>query len=93
MVGDIKTKEAEKDNLINLMVGKKNWIVFTKTGITLGNINIIGKNLSHEKAINTSLPLIWRNCRLCQLLSSGRTELMKTVFGAYAKKNGEDTVR
>ena len=49
MVGDIKTKEAEKDNLINLMVGRELDSFYTKNKHHIGEIALSVKNLSHEK--------------------------------------------
>ena len=91
MVGDIKTKEAEKDNLINLMVGRELDSFYTKNKHHIGEIALSVKNLSHEKYFsNASFTARYGEIvGFAGLVGSGRTELMKTVFGAYAKKNGE----
>ena len=91
MVGDIKTKEAEKDNLINLMVGRELDSFYTKNRHHIGEIALSVKNLSHEKYFsNASFTARYGEIvGFAGLVGSGRTELMKTVFGAYAKKNGE----
>ena len=89
--GDIKTKEAEKDNLINLMVGRELDSFYTKNKHHIGEIALSVKNLSHEKYFsNASFTARYGEIvGFAGLVGSGRTELMKTVFGAYAKKNGE----
>ena len=91
MVGDIKTKEAEKDNLINLMVGRELDSFYTKNKHHIGEIALSVKNLSHEKYFsNASFTARYGEIvGFAGQVGSGRTELMKTVFGAYAKKNGE----
>lgn len=91
IVGNVKTKEAEKDRLINLMVGRelKNYYIRTKHEIK--GVSLEVKGLSHEKYFKD----ISFNARYGEILGfyglvgAGRTELMKTIFGAMHKKDGE----
>lgn len=91
MVGDLLTKEAEKDRLINLMVGRELDSFYTKNKHHIGDIALSVKNLSHEKYFSNACftARYGEIVGFAGLVGAGRTELMKTIFGAYSQKSGE----
>lgn len=91
MVGDLVTAEAQKEKLIQLMVGRELDSFYTRNRHQIGDVALETRNLSHGK--------YFRNASFCArfgeivgfagLVGAGRTELMKTIFGAYQKSGGE----
>lgn len=91
MVGDIRTKEADRDHLISLMVGRELSSFYTKNKHDIGKVALEARNLSHTKLFsNASFTARYGEIvGFAGLVGAGRTELMKTVFGAYPKSGGE----
>src|SRR5699024_3576661 len=91
MVGDIRTKEADRDHLISLMVGRELSSFYTKNKHDIGKVALEARNLSHTKLFsNASFTARYGEIvGFAGLEGAGRTELMKTVFGAYPKSGGE----
>lgn len=91
MVGDLVTKEADKDELIRLMVGRELSSFYTRTQHKIGDVAIEVKNLSHSKFFkNASFKARYGEIvGFAGLVGAGRTELMKTIFGAYSKTEGD----
>lgn len=91
MVGDLRTKEAEKEQLIELMVGRELDSFYTKNKHHIGEVALSVKDLSHEKYFRDAsfTARYGEIVGFAGLVGAGRTELMKTIFGAYARKSGE----
>ena len=91
MVGNLVTKEADKDELIRLMVGRELSSFYTRTQHKIGDVAIEVKNLSHSKFFkNASFKARYGEIvGFAGLVGAGRTELMKTIFGAYSKTEGD----
>ncbi|NLG88625.1 MAG: sugar ABC transporter ATP-binding protein [Clostridiaceae bacterium] len=91
IVGNVKTKEAEKDRLINLMVGRELKNYYTRTKHEIKGVSLEVKGLSHEKYFK-DISFYARYGEILGfygLVGARRTELMKTIFGAMHKKDGE----
>lgn len=91
MVGDLRTREADRDHLIGLMVGRELDSFYTKNKHRIGEVALETKNLSHAKFFsNASITARYGEIvGFAGLVGAGRTELMKTIFGAYPKSGGE----
>ncbi|WP_373218554.1 sugar ABC transporter ATP-binding protein [Ruminococcus sp. 5_1_39BFAA] len=91
MVGDVPTKEADKDDLIRMMVGRELSSYYTRNKHEIKGVSLEVKGLSHDKYFkNASLQARYGEIiGFAGLVGAGRTELMKTVFGAYPKTGGE----
>lgn len=91
MVGDLVTKEAEKEKLIQLMVGRELSSFYTRNKHTIGETALEVRGLSHAKYFkNASFKARYGEIiGFAGLVGAGRTELMKTIFGAYQKTGGE----
>lgn len=91
MVGNLETKTAGKDELIRLMVGRELTSFYTRNKHYIGKTALETKNLSNEKFFqNASFEARYGEIvGFAGLVGAGRTELMKTIFGAYSKSGGE----
>ena len=91
MVGDVKTSEANRDDLIRLMVGRELSNFYTRNKHDVQSTSIEVKNLSHSKYFkNASFYARYGEILgFAGLVGAGRTELMKTIFGAYPSTSGE----
>lgn len=91
MVGDVPTKEADKDDLIRMMVGRELSSYYTRNKHEIKGVSLEVKGLSHDKYFkNASFQARYGEIiGFAGLVGAGRTELMKTVFGAYPKTGGE----
>jgi len=90
-VGNIKTAEAQKDKLINLMVGRELKNYYTRNKHEIKGLSLEVKGLSHEKYFN-NINFYARYGEILGfygLVGAKRTELMKTIFGTIQKKEGE----
>lgn len=91
MVGDLATKNAQRDELIRLMVGRELSSFYTRNKHQIGNVALEVKGLSHSKYFkDVSFQARYGEIvGFAGLVGAGRTELMKTIFGAYPKTAGE----
>ena len=91
MIGDVPTKTADRDELIRMMVGRELSSYYTRSVHERKGIALEVKDLQHHKYFKH----INFNVRYGEivgfagLVGAGRTELMKTIFGAFQKSGGD----
>lgn len=91
MIGDVPTSEADKDELIKMMVGRELSSYYTRNKHEIKGISLEVKGLEHEKYFK-DVNVHARYGEIvgfAGLVGARRTELMKTIFGAYQKSGGE----
>lgn len=91
MVGDVRTEEADRDNLIQLMVGKRLKNYFIRGEHESQGIALEVKNLSHNKYFR-NINFYARYGEVVGffgLVGAGRSEVMKTIFGTYSSTEGD----
>ena len=91
IIGDVPTKEADKDELIKMMVGRELSNYYTRSRHEIKGVSLEVKNLSHEKYFKdvSFYARYGEIVGFAGLVGARRTELMKTIFGAYPKSGGE----
>lgn len=91
MVGNVPIDKANREELINLMVGRELKNYYTRNSHELKGVSLEVKNLSHPTLFSDiSFKAHYGEIvGFSGLVGSKRTELMKTIFGAYKKKSGE----
>ena len=91
LVGNIPTAEADKEKLITLMVGRSLKSYYTRTAHPVGAVSLEVKNLSHKRFFkDVSFKARYGEIvGFAGLVGARRTELMKTIFGAYKKAGGQ----
>lgn len=91
IIGDVPTKTADRDELIRMMVGRELSSYYTRSVHERKGIALEVKDLQHHKYFKH----INFNVRYGEivgfagLVGAGRTELMKTIFGAFQKSGGD----
>lgn len=90
VVGDVLTREARKDELINLMVGRSLSKYYTHTVHQTGDVSLEVCNLSCSRYFqDVSFKAHYGEIvGFAGLVGARRTEVMKTIFGAYKKTGG-----
>jgi len=92
-VGTLKTKETDTNELVTMMVGRDIKDMYPKREVPIGDTVMKVKNLTAEGFDNVSFNLRKGEILgIFGLLGSGRTSLVKVLFGANKIKNGEITV-
>lgn len=91
MVGSVETKDADKDELIRLMVGRELSNYYTRSKHKIGERSLEVTDLSHEKYFKdvSFYARYGEIVGFAGLVGARRTELMKTIFGAFRKTGGE----
>jgi len=91
MVGDLKTEGAQREELIRLMVGRELSSFYTRNKHEIKGVSLEVKGLSHKKYFRDASfhARYGEIVGFAGLVGAGRTELMKTVFGAYPRTEGE----
>ena len=91
MVGDVNTPEANRDSLIRMMVGRELSKFYTRNEHEIKGTSLEVKGLSHSKYFKDASfhARYGEIVGFAGLVGAGRTELMKTVFGAYRKTEGQ----
>jgi ribose transport system ATP-binding protein len=89
-VGEVKTKDINKDALIEMMVGRKLEEQFPYRKSTKEHTILKVENLNFgDKVCNISFEAKGGEILgISGLMGSGRTELAKTIFGEYRKSSG-----
>ncbi len=91
MIGDVPTPEADKDELIKMMVGRELSSYYTRNKHEIKGTSLEVKGLDHEKYFKdvNFHARYGEIVGFAGLVGARRTELMKTIFGAYQKSGGE----
>jgi len=91
MVGDVNTAEAKRDDLIRMMVGRELSSFYTRNKHEIKGTSLEVRGLSHAQYFKDASfhARYGEIVGIAGLVGAGRTELMKTVFGAYPKTGGE----
>ena len=89
-IGEVKTKDITKDDLISMMVGRKLEDQFPYKKSSEGYTILKVENLSFdEKVCDISFEAkSGEILGISGLMGSGRTEMAKTIFGEYKKSSG-----
>ncbi|EKT61411.1 ribose ABC transporter ATP-binding protein RbsA [Providencia sneebia] len=89
-IGEKAVNELEEDTLIEMMVGRKLEDQYPRIQIPTGDIRLQIDNISGPGVDNASFSLhSGEILGISGLMGSGRTELMKIIYGAALKKSGE----
>jgi len=89
-VGTRKIQETDHGKLVALMVGRDIKDMYPKKEVEIGDVVMDVKNLSADGIDNISFELKKGEILgIFGLLGSGRTSLVKTLFGANKIKNGQ----
>lgn len=90
MVGDIATRDAKKDQLINLMVGRSLSKYYTHSAHPVGGVSLEVRDLCNNRYFrDVSFQARYGEIvGFAGLVGARRTEVMKTIFGAYRKTGG-----
>lgn len=88
--GNALIKDIDNDDLITMMVGRKIEDQFPYREVKKGNVILDVKNLSSNTGVENASFEVREGeiLGIAGLMGSGRTELAKTIFGAYKKTNG-----
>ena len=91
MVGDVRTAEANREELIRMMVGRELSSFYTRNKHEIKGTSLDIRNLSHAKYFKDASfhARYGEIVGFAGLVGAGRTELMKTIFGAYPSSGGE----
>lgn len=89
-VGTLKTKESDSNKLVEMMVGRDIKDMYPKRHVPIGGVVMEVNNLGAEGFDNISFKLRKGEILgIFGLLGSGRSSLVKALFGANKIKNGE----
>ena len=91
MVGDVKTQEADRDGLIRMMVGRELSSFYIRNEHDVQGTSLEVRGLSHGRYFKDASFYVRYGeiVGFAGLVGAGRTELMKTVFGAYPSTGGD----
>lgn len=91
-VGNVETKTAVREELVNMMVGRELTSYYTKSDRKIGNVALDVKNLCNTdqgiKNLNFHVKY-GEVVGFAGLVGAKRTETMKTIFGVMKKTSGE----
>lgn len=91
-VGNVETKIAIREELVNMMVGRELTSYYTRNEHKLGGIALEVKNLCNQEQGIENLNFHVRYGEVvgfAGLVGAKRTETMKTIFGVLKKSSGE----
>lgn len=90
-IGEVKTKDITKDDLISMMVGRKLEEQYPYRKSPEGQAILKVENLSFSKKVR-NISFAAKGGEILGfsgLMGSGRTEMAKTIFGEYKKSSGK----
>ncbi|MBU3190371.1 sugar ABC transporter ATP-binding protein [Clostridium bowmanii] len=90
-IGEVKTKDITKDDLISMMVGRKLEELYPYKKSAEGQAILKVENLSFSKKVS-NISFEAKSGEILGfsgLMGSGRTEMAKTIFGEYKKSSGK----
>lgn len=88
-IGEKPVSELEEEKLIEMMVGRKLEDQYPRVDIQAGGTRLQLENVSGPGVTNASFTLkSGEILGVSGLMGAGRTELMKIIYGAAAKKSG-----
>lgn len=91
-VGNVETKTAVREKLVNMMVGRELTSYYTKSNRKIGDVALEVKNLcnSEQGIQNVNFQVRYGEVvGFAGLVGAKRTETMKTIFGVMKKTSGE----
>ena len=91
-VGNVETKTAVREKLVNMMVGRELTSYYTKSNRKIGEVALEVKNLcnSEQGIQNVNFQVRYGEVvGFAGLVGAKRTETMKTIFGVMKKTSGE----
>ena len=91
-VGNVETKTAVREDLVNMMVGRELTSYYTRNKHKIGNVALEVKDLcnSSENIRDVNFHVRYGEVvGFAGLVGAKRTETMKTIFGAMKKTGGE----
>jgi len=91
-VGNVETKTAVREELVNMMVGRELTSYYTRNKHEIGEIALEVRDLCNAEEGIKNLNFHVRYGEVigfAGLVGAKRTETMKTIFGAYKKTSGE----
>ncbi|MGG4609208.1 ribose ABC transporter ATP-binding protein RbsA [Providencia sp. Me31A] len=92
-IGEKPVSELEEEKLIEMMVGRKLEDQYPRIDVPEGSIRLQLKNVSGHGVTDASFILkAGEILGVSGLMGAGRTELMKIIYGASAKKTGVITL-
>ncbi len=94
LIGTKRTDETNRAELIKMMVGRDLLDMYPKEKVPIGDTILTVENLSYKDEVKNASFSLKRGeiLGLFGLEGSGRTTLLKTVFGAYKKDTGTITI-
>ncbi|MCR4955446.1 MAG: sugar ABC transporter ATP-binding protein [Lachnospiraceae bacterium] len=91
-VGNVKTKEARREELVNMMVGRELTSYYTRNAHDVGDIALEVKDFCNEADGISNVNFHVRYGEVvgfAGLVGAKRTETMKTIFGVKKKTSGK----
>lgn len=89
-VGEVPITDLDEDKMIEMMVGRKLEDQYPRLEVPIGDTVLEVKNLTNEHIKNVNFELKkGQILGVAGLMGSGRTELMRTLYGIYPVKSGE----
>lgn len=94
VIGAKRTDETNRAELIKMMVGRDLLEMYPKEEVPIGETILTVENLTYKDEVKDVSFSLRRGeiLGLFGLEGSGRTSLLKTVFGAYKKDSGKITI-
>lgn len=93
-VGDVKTSETTKDELVRMMVGRDIGSMFPTRDVEIGDVLMRVENVSVKKVRDVSFELREGEVLgIFGLMGAGRTELVESLFGVHPLTGGSIEIK